>query len=223
MHPKNDRARAIVLREAGYSYTYISRETGLSKSTLSGWLASIPYRPNEETILRVGRAIAAANARKTEMKRLSIIGIHMEAAKQIGSLSKRDLFMFGLGLYTGEGSKTADITRITNADPEVIRLAIAWFRSIGVRRKQFFLTLHLYPDSNVRECLQFWSDTTTIPRNQFGKVQIDRRTNKKSSRAGKLPHGTAHLTVRAMGRTEFGVCLARRIKGWTDAVTRDVT
>ncbi len=163
-----------------------------------------------------------AVAKKTEMKHRAIMDIHREAVAQVGVMSKRDLFMFGLGLYVGEGSKTADITRITNSDPNALRLAIAWFYNLGIHREQFFLTLHLYPDSDVEKCLLFWSQTTTIPKSQFGTVQIDRRTNKKRSRNGKLPYGTAHLTVRALGRKEFGVSLARRIKGWSDGVAGSI-
>jgi lambda repressor-like predicted transcriptional regulator len=222
MHDISIRKRVADLRKAGYSYTHISRVTGLSKSTLSDWLSAVPYCPNEETIQSIGMAIARANAKKTEMKRLAIVNIHKEAAAQIGVISKRDLFMFGLGLYMGEGSKTADITRIVNADPNVLRIAIAWFYGLGIRKDQFLLTLHLYPDSNVEESLLFWSRATTIPSNQFGAVQIDRRTNKKHVRRGILPHGTAHLTVRGLGRKEFGVALARRIKGWSDGVTSKI-
>lgn len=138
----------------------------------------------------------------------------------IGEVSRRDLFMFGLGLYLGEGSKTHDITRIVNSDSNVILLAIAWFHGRGVSREQFFLTVHLYPDSDVEKSLQFWSRTTTIPRSQFGKVQIDTRLNKKRSMAGKLPYGTAHLTIRSSGRKEFGVVFARKIQAWNDEVAR---
>ena len=196
--------------------------TGVSKSTLSDWLSLVPYRPNEQTVARVGKAIASANARKTLQKQESIEKIRKEAAREIGAISKRDLFMFGLGLYLGEGSKTSDITRVVNSDPVVILLAIKWFYGLGIIREQFLLTLHLYPDSNVDECLQFWSHTTTIPRSQFGKVQIDRRKNKKSFKSGKLPYGTAHLSVRGLGRKKFGVALARRIKGWTDAIAKKI-
>ncbi len=213
---------ALELRKAGHAYSHISRVTGISKSTLSDWLSGVPYTPNAETVNRVGKAIAAANARKTLLKRESIHRIHQEAANEIGRVSKRDLFMFGLGLYLGEGSKTGDVTRVVNADPEVIRLAIAWFKSLGVEPEQFLLTLHLYPDSDTQECLQFWSKTTTIPLRQFGKVQVDTRNNKRVFKRGKLPHGTAHLSVRGLGRKEYASAFARRIKGWTNAVAQEV-
>ena len=220
MHSPSTRDLAVTLRKEGFAYSYISEKTGLSKSTISEWLSKIPYTPNQQTIERVGKAIAASNARKTKIRQDETEKTRQAAFLDIGDMSKRDLFMFGLGLYLGEGAKTYGITRIVNADPNVIDLAIAWFHGLGVSPKQFLLTIHLYPDSDVEESLQFWSRTTTIPRSQFGKTQIDRRTNKQKSRAGKLPHGTAHLTVRSLGRKEFGVVLARKIQAWTDEVAR---
>jgi transcriptional regulator with XRE-family HTH domain len=216
------REKAVSLRRAGFPYSHISRVTGISKSTLSDWLSAIPYTPNAETIERVGKAIAAANARKTALKQESIRKIQHEARAQVGKVSKRDLFMFGLGLYLGEGSKTGDVTRVVNADVQVIRLTIAWFESLGVRPAQFLLTLHLYPDTDVRKCLRFWSEATTIPVSQFGKVQTDTRRNKRMYKNGKLPYGTAHLSVRGLGRKEYASALARRIKGWTNAVEKEV-
>ena len=214
------REKALSLRKKGFSYSHISSQTGLSKSTLSDWLSKTPYAPNRQTIDRVGKAIAAANARKTKMRQEETARTREAAFLDIGDVSKRDLFMFGAGLYLGEGSKTGDLTRIVNSDPEVIRLAMAWFYGLGVYREQYFLTIHLYPDSDIENSLQFWSLATTIPRSQFGKVQIDRRLNKKKNRAGKLPHGTAHLTVRSSGRKEFGVALSRKIQAWTDEIAR---
>lgn len=220
VHSPSKRETAIALRKKGFAYSYISEKTGLSKSTLSDWLSKIPYAPNQETVERVGKAIAASNARKTKIRQEETEKVRQDAFSDIGKINNRDLFMFGLGLYLGEGSKTHDITRVTNSDPNVIHLAMTWFHELGVSREQFLLTIHLYPDSDIEKSLQFWSHTTTIPISQFGKVQVDRRVNKKKNRAGKLPHGTAHLTVRSLGRKEFGVVLARKIQAWTDEVAR---
>jgi len=220
MHKASVREKAFQLRHAGYSYSYIASKTGLSKSTLSDWLAAVPYSANKHTLDTIGKARATSGEAKTQVKQSSLFKARQEAENDIGILSKRDLFMFGIGLYLGEGSKTANVVRVVNSDVSVIRLAIAWFKSLGVLRGQFGITLHLYPDSNVQKCLQFWSETTTIPLGQFAKPQIDRRKNKKANRAGKLPYGTAHLSVRSGGRKEFGVFFSRKILGWINSAMR---
>ena len=61
---------------------------------------------------------------------------------------------------------------------------------------------------------------TGLSKNQFTKNTIDTR-KKKPSKRGKLPYGTAHLTVRSNGNKEFGFFLGRRIQAWSDVVMRD--
>lgn len=220
MYKPSVRENVFKLRKEGYSYSYIAAQSGISKGTLSDWLADVSYNPNQYTIDTIGKARAVSGKVKTEIRQRSLLQAREEAEKDIAVMSHRDLFMFGIGLYLGEGSKTANVVRIVNSDVDVIRLAITWFESLGVLKNQFRITIHLYPDSNVKKCLQFWSAATTIPLDQFAKPQIDWRKNKKVNRAGKLPYGTAHLSVRSNGKKEFGVFFLRKILGWIDCATR---
>lgn len=222
MHASKLKAKAVALREEGYSYSYIVEKTGLSKSTLSGWLSDVAYAPNETTIRRLGKARAAAGARKALIKMQGIEEIRIQAIKEAERISKRDLLMFGLGLYLGEGSKTNDIVRISNSDPVVIQTAVVWFKLLGVGKEQLVARVHLYPDSDIKKSLQFWSQTTSIPISQFHKSQIDGRTGKKSSKRGRLPFGTLHLGVRSAGRKEHGVIFSRRIKALNEEVHRQI-
>lgn len=218
MHEPSIREKALALRKDGFSYTYISSKTDLSKSTLSGWLAEIPYTPNKETITAFGRARAAASARRATLRQESIQEIRKVAVKDIGEISRRDLFVFGLGLYLGEGCKTNSQVRMINSDPRIIQATVAWFRMLGVEKRQFRLRLHLYPDSDVTQSLQFWSHATSIPVSQFQKHQIDRRIDKKAKKRRKLPFGTAQLTVQSGGRKEYGVLFFRKIQLWNEAI-----
>lgn len=211
--------KAIALREEGHSYNYIASALGVSKSIVSVWLAHVPYTPNQETIDRMGNARAASGAAKSRLKRESIARAKKHAMHEMGVISKRDLFMLGLGLYLGEGTKVSSMVRLANADPRVIRLAVRWFHeTCGVPRSHFRVRLHIYPDCNEEQSLQFWSNQLKIPRGQFMKSMIDRRTSKKVAKAGKLPHGTEHLTVRTLGHQAYGVFLKRKIDAWLEKV-----
>ncbi|MCX6786397.1 MAG: hypothetical protein NTU85_01075 [Candidatus Kaiserbacteria bacterium] len=222
MHTLSIRERALALRKSGFSYTYISSKTGLSKSTLSGWLTEIPYTPNKETIAAFGKARAAASARRAELRQKSIQEIRKTATKDIGEVSKRDLFVFGLGLYLGEGCKSNGQVRVVNSDPSIIQAAITWFKMLGVRKDQIKIRLHLYPDNNIRQCLQFWSRTTSIPLSQFQKPQIDNRVGKKAKKMRKLPFGTVQLVVLSRGRKEYGVLFFRKIQLWNEVVLSEI-
>lgn len=218
MHIATIRENALALRKKGYSYSYISGKTGLSKSTLSGWLTEIPYTPNKETLAAFGKARAAAGERKAAIRQESIREIREQSYRDVGTISKRDLFIFGIGLYLGEGCKSHGQVRMINSDPRIIQASIAWFRMLGVEKSQISLRLFLYPDSDLHKSLQFWSRTTSIPISQFQKPQIDRRTDKKAKKKGKLPFGTLQVTVRAGGRKEYGAIFFRRILAWNEAV-----
>ncbi len=211
--------KAIRLRKEGYSYNYIAEKVGVSKGTLSCWLAEILYTPNEETISRMGKARAKSGEIKSLQKLNSIKMARSEAKQEVGFVNKRDLFMLGLALYIGEGSKSYGIVRIINANPDVIIFMIKWFKEIfGMSDKNFVIRLHLYPDNDEKACLSFWGKETGLPASQFQKTQIDMRKNKKLSKRGKLPHGTAHLSVKSCGNKRFGVFLARKIEAWTKEV-----
>lgn len=215
------REKVFKLRKDGYSYNYISDKTGVSKSTLSGWLSGIPYTPNKTIIERIGKARAASGYAKSKQKLESFKNAAKEAKKEIREITKRDLFMLGIGIYIGEGAKTNDIVRVINADPKIIKFAVKWFeQACGLSRNNFRIRLHLYPDNNIKECIKFWSNSSGVPINQFQRTYIDLRENKKMFKRGKLPHGTAHLSVRSNGKKEFGVFLARKINAWIGEVLK---
>ena len=187
MHIYKIKQKAVNLRKEGYSYTYISRSTNIAKSTLSGWLRNIPFKPNKYTINTIGKARVASGAKKHLIKIDSLKKAKIQAKKDIKNLSKRDLFMLGLGVYIGEGTKSYDITRIINANPKIIKLSVRWLKEIcKLKTTNLRLRLHLYPDNNEKKSINFWSKETKIPINQFYKSVIDTRANKKmGKRDGK--------------------------------------
>lgn len=207
------------MRDSGYSYSMINKQLGVSKSTLSNWFKDVPFIPNREVLKRIQygpikSAEKRHNKRVEETAKLKELG-----ANEIGSLSARDLWLLGIGLYIGEGAKSNESIRIINSDPEVIRLAIKWLKSIAIlKTENFRIVIYLYPDNDMEECLNFWQKVTGLPRTTFGKVQIDRRKNKSKFKQKKLPHGTALVVVKSNGNPELGKKLFRRIMGWISGV-----
>jgi hypothetical protein len=204
--------KAIKLREDGYSYSYIQEQTGVSKSTLCEWLSDLPYKPNQETIEKINKARLMANEAQRAKKRKSIKDAHVLAVKDIGVFNKRDLFMLGLGIYIGEGSKTNNIIRVVNSDPKIIRTMILWFKKVyGLQNINFSIRIHLYPDSNLAKATTFWIKETGLSKGVFLKAFVDNRTDKKRKDFSKLPYGTAHLSIKDAGQGKAGSFLSRRI------------
>ncbi len=222
MNPLRD--KALELRKAGYSYNMIKEEIGVAKSTLSNWLTYIPFSPNETVFKRVGEARLKSALLKQKTKFDNIIRMKEKAKKDVGILTQRDLFMLGIGLYLGEGSKSLEEVRIVNADPTILKLGIKWLKKFtNIQTTNLRVAIHGYPDHDIDELVNFWSKELNIPSNQFIKTYIDTRENKSLFKKRKLPYGTAHLYIRGGGTLQLGVKnLHRKIMGWIESSMKQI-
>lgn len=215
--------KAKKLRDAGYSYNMIYSKLGISKSTLSNWFKDKQFIPNKEVLHRIQygpikSAEKSHNRKVTEIKKLLKVG-----TKEIGMLSKRDLWLLGIGLYIGEGTKTYENVRLVNSDPAIVKLSVKWFKEIcHVNDANITVTLHLYSDNDIKKSIDYWSKMLNLPTSNFRKTQIDLRKDKSKIRNKKLPYGTAHINVIANGNPEKGVRLHRKLMGWINGVLLQV-
>ncbi len=214
------RTQAEALRDAGYSYNMITERLGVSKGTMSYWFKDRLFKPNQEVLKRIQYGPIKSGAIRHEKKIREIANQRELGKYEIGMLSKRDLWMLGLGLYIGEGSKTTEGIRISNSDPIVIVTIIKWLKEIcNLSDENITIRIHIYPDNDEIEAIKYWKSVTGISYNNFRKTIIDTRTNKKTSKRGKLPHGTAHISVICRGDPAKGVTLYRKIEGWVVGAT----
>jgi transcriptional regulator with XRE-family HTH domain len=212
---RKDRYLAEELRQQGYSYNLISEKLGISKSTLSNWLKDIPFLPNEEVLERVKSGPLKAGQIRHEQRLLGISNGLKSGLEQLGDISRRDLWMLGIGLYVGEGAKTIDSIRISNSDPLVIKVFIRWLKEIcGLTNDNLTMRVHIYPDNDEKIVLKYWKEVTGLPYSNFRKTIVDKRQNKSTNFRSKLNYGTAHLSVVSKGDKEKGVVLYRKIQGW---------
>ncbi len=211
----DSRKLAEQLRAEGYSYNMISEKLSISKSTLSEWLKDRPFTPNMQVLERIQYGPMKSGMIKREQRLRGIeVGITRGKA-EIGSLSKRDLWMLGLGLYIGEGAKTIESIRISNSDPFVIATSIKWLKEIcGLSDNNITIRMHIYPDNDEIAAKKYWKEVTKLPLKNFRTTVIDMRANKNPRLKSKLPYGTVHISVVSDGDREKGVILYRKIQGW---------
>lgn len=208
--------KAIVLRQKGYSYSYISAHTGLAKGTLSYMLSDIKSAHNAHTRRIILSARKKVAFKRALVKRQSLMVASEYAESKVGNLSERDLLFVGIGLYMGEGSKTKDVLRLSNSDPHIICLFIRWLRVImNIPLSHIRIRLHLYPDLSESKCIDFWSKMTKIPKEHFQKSLFDDRIKKVRVKKGL---GTCHLGVKGVG-----VLKTRQIHALMDSVFRQIT
>ena len=102
-------------------------------------------------------------------------------------------------LYWAEGSKSRNAAQICNADPEVIVYFARFLRTyFDVVPNRMRLALNLFADHEEaqRQIEDFWLRRLSLPRTCLTKTRINSYSKySQKKRCGKLPYGTARLTV----------------------------
>lgn len=188
--------QVIRMRLKGLSYSQIKSKIKISKSTLSVWLREYPLSPERIKKLRDLNPQRIENCRNTKLKNRQnkLENVYKDISKEIGLFSKRDLFIAGMFLYWGEGTKTSrDMVAFTNTDPSMIKFFIKWMEQFNISRKKMKVKLHLYSDMNINEKNKFWSKTLNIPKENFRKPYV--KDSKFSSLTYKNSFGQGTCTV----------------------------
>ena len=203
--------KAIELRKNGLSYEEIRKSISASKSTLSNWLKDIELTAEQKGRLSRLQATAYLGAKKNQAKSIAHHNEIREAAKkEIPSLIQNSFFVSGLMLYWAEGDKHSGKLQFSNSDPEMIRLMMKWFREFcKVPEEKFKIGLFIHTLHVRADCLEFWSQVTSLPLNQFNKPYI--KPTIFSSRKNKLYEGTCVIKIHNRD-------LMSKILGWIDAV-----
>ncbi|MDO8552250.1 MAG: hypothetical protein Q7S01_01825 [bacterium] len=125
------------------------------------------------------------------------------ARKEIGTLSRRDLFIAGLYLYWGEGNKSGQANvGISNTDPAVILAFLDWAEVMGMPKEDMYVRMHLYVDMDVKKEMLYWSKILKLPLSQFRKPYI--KTSTLSGITYKtVGHGTCNLRFENMPMWEY--------------------
>lgn len=223
---RQDKHKAISLRQKGKSYQEICQVLKIPKSTLSYWLkdVTLSLKAKQRLQKRVNETSIAAlikrNIKQTELALLRANAIRKKAAQSIGKIRKKDLFLLGIALYWGEGYKRGKEKGVkwkcvdfTNSDPAMISVMMHFFREIcGVLDKKFCLYLALHSKKQEKEAQYFWSKLTGIPKKQFIKTSFQlSKSSKKIRPKTRLPYGTLHIRIQ-------DVKLFFQVIGWIDGV-----
>lgn len=195
-----ERNLARSLRHKGHSINQISKEAGLTKSSVSVWVRDIVLTPNQKKKLsEKGRSIDSVEKRRisrlfNEHKKRKLV--FDDAAKDYTSISKAELKLIGIILYLGEGGKTSKgMARISNSDPAVIKIMMRFFREIClVEESRFRAHIHTFSHSDIEASEKYWSNITQIPRKQFVKTYI-KPSSASLQKRNKLPFGTLDVYI----------------------------
>jgi len=201
-----DHEKTLTLRKQGMSYSQIRSIIKVSKSTLSLWLKNYPLSKERIKELRAFSEQRIERFRETvRQKREKRLTETYQTQKQlILPLSNRELFIAGLLLYWGEGTKCRrDGLSISNNDPSVIRFFIYWLKKVWLfRRRKIRILLHLYNDMNINNELNYWSKILRIPLRQFNRSYIKKTPSTRINHKGGFGHGTCNVRINSVPLAE---------------------
>lgn len=201
-----DREKARALRSQGKSYSEIKGVLAISKSTLSGWLQDMPLSKAQIRQLRDLNPRRIEHFRATMQKKREdrLQEISQKINKEIGTLTKRELFIGGLYLYWGEGMKAKKGTvGISNTDPAVVKTFIEWLKIVDVPKEKLVAHVHLYSDMNIHKEIRYWSETLSLSTKQFRKPYIKTSTLVGLTYKNGYGHGTCNLLFENMALWEY--------------------
>ncbi|SDC99850.1 hypothetical protein [Streptomyces prasinopilosus] len=208
------RERARELRLQGWTYDQIQVELGCSKSSISLWVRDLP-KPERKRSREEASAIAKrgweATLRLREEERQRT---RRRAMGEVGTLTDRELFVLGVGLYWAEGAKSKPYSRreritFVNSDPDMITVFLAWLDLLEADSADFRFAVQIHETADVAAAERFWADHVGISTTDLMKTTLKKhnpRTNRKNT--ADEYHGCLRIDVRK------GADLYRRIEGW---------
>ncbi len=217
--------RAINLRRRGFSYSEILKLIPVAKSTLSLWLRNVGLSKSQ--IQKLSNKKLAAAHRGGEARRSKRLAITREilkrAAREIGSVSQRELWLMGIMLYWAEGSKEKDQrpglgVQFTNSDPQMIKIFLKWLTEIcKVQQHEicFDIFIHENSKNNIDQVIHHWSKSVDFPKSHFPHVYFKKskiKTLRKN--IGSSYYGLVKVRVKASSS------LNRKIAGWVNGVVK---
>jgi len=199
------RLEARRLRTKGISVNVIAKKLKVSKSSVCLWCDDIDLTEEQREILikhsrdagEKGRLLGAKANKEERVKRQKYF--EDEGIKEVGILSKRELFLVGVALYWSEGSKKNRRVVLANSDPAMVCLFIRWLKEyLCVDMADIYCTVSINQDHQIRikTVEGYWSKITGIHLSSFTKPSYKQVKNKKVYENFNDHYGTLFLKLR---------------------------
>jgi hypothetical protein len=106
---------------------------------------------------------------------------------------EKEIYLAGLMLYWGEGTKSGMYTvDFTNSDKRMVLIFLRMLREIfQIKEERLRVLLYCYANQNFDSLIRYWSRCLKIPKAQFLKPYI--RQDFDLKKAHKMPYGLIHV------------------------------
>jgi len=194
--------KARELRSQGLSIKKITKELGVSQSSVSKWVRDIELSPEQIEVLRSNNIIydrqhkgAKARADKARSLRLQY--------QQEGKLKAKEgnlLHQAGCMLYWAEGNKSKNSCGLVNTDNNLLKLFIRFLREcFRITNDRFTITINCYTTNGLskEEIENYWLNELQLDRSSLRKGQENNRPRSATNaiRHNKWLYGMCCLQV----------------------------
>jgi len=220
------RKKAIAMRKRGITYGGIMDKVPVAKSTLALWFKDVKLSKSQTqriTQARLEAGLRGGQAKKNQRiaKMKSIIE---EAEKEIGAITKRELWLIGTTLYWAEGSKEKEWrpgsrASFINMDPIMIQVFLKWVTlcKIDPKHLDFDIYVHDNHKNRIPEIKTYWAAVTGFPISKIERIYFKRNTgNTKRKNIGQNYNGIMKIYVRQSSS------FLRKITGWTRGIYKGI-
>lgn len=195
---RTDKIHAITLRQDGKSYSEISRELGVAKSTLSKWLADVAWS-HDVRIANTRRnqsieKLARLHENRQKMLEKRYVSAKVQAIAEYEVYSKDPHFVSGLAIYRciGDCQQKTGIIRLSSSD----HFPISHFQEFLQRfckgnESRAKLKLHLNANHNYSNCEIWWLNHSKMPRERLLRTSVSYVAGANK----KLQYGVATLIM----------------------------
>ena len=177
---------AVKLRKKGFSIGKIERYLGIPRSTLSGWLRNIELSQKQKEKLTQNWKNALVKARKKavlwhnaqkENRLIEAKGQALKTLEVVDITNKGTLELALAILYMGEGTKKKIETSMGSSNPLILKFFLAMLKALyDFDLKKIKCQLNLRADQDPEKMKRFWSKELSVPIDNFGYVNLDKRT-----------------------------------------------
>lgn len=173
--------QALELRKQGKTYTEISSELGVALSTLSFWLKNNAqsFEVKKENLKKsrplVAKKLIEFNTLQKNKLHLLYKQAEEEAEEEFAHFINEPLFISGISIYLGQGSRNPLNNQITVSSRNAATLHIFMrfcrhYLRITDEKLRFWPLL--YENSKVSEVCEWWQNELKLTIEQFYKPQV---------------------------------------------------
>lgn len=219
---EKEKTVAVKLRRQGLSYSEILQKVPVAKSTLSVWLRNIGIAKEHKQRFTEKRKLAQLKAQEAcrEIRIKKETTIIASAKKEVGTISKRELWIIGTVLYWAEGTKqkqhnVSQKVSFNNSDPKMALLFNRWVQEICLRKKSdLTYSIYIHRTADKETARKFWEKLLHTNIDKIYFKSHNPKTNRKNINADY--YGLLRIDIKK------STDLNRKIKGWILGITESI-